>query len=187
VTAQVTEQGTSLVESPASAVATLEPVPAAPAPAQPESTETPKSLLAHGDARWFVRPPSGGVYGPADTSTLISWISQRRVTADSYIWRDGMEVWRIAVEMIPDAFVAVPGASPDSIAPPPVSLPDALPPVNENEKDHEARLPNPAIARAKANLDQRRKKKQKQTWIILGLLATIALALIATLIVVLRG
>ncbi len=187
VVVSVSEQESPQVELQATAVATLEPSPVEPAPVQPESKETPQSLLAHGDARWFVRPPSGGVYGPADTSTLNSWISQRRVTADSYLWRDGMEVWRIAVEMIPDAFVAAPGVSPDSIAPPPVSLPDALPPVTESEKDKETQLPNPAIAKAKANLDQRRKKKRKQTWIILGLLATIALALIATLVVVLRS
>lgn len=182
VAVSVSEQESPQVELQASALATLEP-----SPVQPQSKQTPQSLTFHSDARWFVRPPSGGVYGPADTSTLINWISQRRVTADSYLWRDGMEIWRIAVEMIPDAFVATPDSSPDLIAPPPVSLPDALPPVTESEKDKETQLPNAAIAKAKANLDQRRKKKRKQTWIILGLLATIALALIATLVVVLRG
>jgi flagellar basal body-associated protein FliL len=49
------------------------------------------------------------------------------------------------------------------------------------------KVPNAAIAKAKANLDQRRHKKKKQTWIIMGLLVAIALGLMATLYVVLSG
>ncbi|MFN9433397.1 MAG: hypothetical protein ACK6DC_00485, partial [Planctomycetota bacterium] len=65
---------------------------------------------------------------------------------------------------------------------PPVSSPIELPQVSSDDK-----FPNPALSKAKANLEQRRKKKTKQTWIVLGLLLAIAAGLLATLFVVLRG
>lgn len=160
-------------------VATMDP-PAL----EPPKAEAPKSFPLPAHARWFVRPPSGGVYGPADTRTLETWISQRRVTADSYIWREGMEIWLLASELIPDAFGLPPSSSqaPSEATAPPVALPEV-----ETPETKVGKVPNAAIAKAKANLDQRRQKKQKQTKIILGLLLVIALSLIATLFVVLRG
>jgi hypothetical protein len=179
ISSNVNDEDSPKVEEAIASVATMESPSAEPPP--PE-TSTPIHLPAH--ARWFVRPPSGGVYGPADTRTLESWISQRRVTADSYIWREGMDIWCLASELMPDAFGLAPGANRTltESAPPPVLLPE------ETTKEPTLeRVPNAAIAKAKANLDQRRQKKKKQTWIIMGLLIAIALGLIATLFVVLRG
>ena len=167
------------IEQESASVATLEAPPSEP-PTSDAIRHSP--LPIH--ARWFVRPPSGGVYGPADTRTLESWISQRRVTADSYIWREGMDIWCLASELMPDAFGLAPSTNrmPAESAPPPVSLPQEVPHDSNLDK-----VPNAAIVKAKANLDQRRQKKKKQTWIILGLLLAIALGLMATLYVVLRG
>lgn len=156
------------VEKEAASIATLE------APPSPTRSKETISTALPSDARWFVRPPSGGVYGPADTRTLEAWISQRRVTPDSYLWREGMEIWSSAMELIPEAFVS-------ESAPPAVA-----PPVNAPIATAVESIPNPALAKAKANLEQRRKKKRKQTWIILGLLGAITVCLLATLFVVLR-
>lgn len=163
------------------AVAILEDGPPTQKPVHSSSTPADND-----EARWFVRPPSGGVYGPADTSTLASWIAQRRVTADSYIWRDGMEVWRIAIELMPDAFVGNSGSAEHALAPPPVNLPESPVPAPYEMPETQSRL-KPELAKAKANLDQRRQRRKKQTWIILGLLMVIALGLLTTLFVVLSG
>ncbi len=42
---------------------------------------------------YFVRPPSGGEYGPASKTTLEEWIAQRRVTADSFVCKLGESEW----------------------------------------------------------------------------------------------
>ncbi|MEE3368723.1 MAG: DUF4339 domain-containing protein [Planctomycetota bacterium] len=44
-------------------------------------------------AKWYVRPPSGGQFGPASGEILRSWIREGRVTADSLVWREGWEDW----------------------------------------------------------------------------------------------
>jgi Zn finger protein HypA/HybF involved in hydrogenase expression len=155
-------------EESIASVATLE----AP-PSESPANET-RSVSLPSDARWFVRPPSGGVYGPADTRTLEAWIAQRRLTADSYIWREGMEIWSVAIELMPEAFAS-------ESAPPPVSSPTTSPTAPSVEG-----IPNPALAKAKANLEQRRKKKRKQTWIALGLLSAVAVGLLVMLFLVLR-
>lgn len=178
---QIDEQDPVHVSDQGGAVAILEDGPPSPNPSHPSSTPADND-----EARWFVRPPSGGVYGPADTSTLVSWIAQRRVTADSYIWRDGMEVWRIAIEWMPDAFVGNSGSAAQALAPPPVNLPELPVPVTSKMPETQSQL-KPELAKAKANLDQRRQRKRKQTWVILGLLLVIALGLLATLFVVLSG
>lgn len=159
------------------AVATLD----AP-PAEPQQIAPPASSVHPINARWFVRPPSGGVFGPADTRTLESWIAQRRVTSDSYIWREGMELWSLAIELMPAAFTAAAGPEVAGAVPPPIASPIELPQVPLDDT-----FPNPTVSKAKANLEQRRKKKTKQTWIILGLLLAIAAGLLATLYVVLIG
>jgi hypothetical protein len=54
------------------------------------------------DATWYVRPPTGGQYGPAGTMMLREWIDQGRVTASSLLWRDGWPQWRTASESLPE-------------------------------------------------------------------------------------
>jgi len=53
------------------------------------------------DAVWYVRPPTGGQYGPADGEVMRKWVSEGRVSADSLVWRDGWPDWRNANEEIP--------------------------------------------------------------------------------------
>lgn len=158
------------------AVATLTPPSAAPqtdeAAAAPSPVEEPP---------WFVRPPKGGVYGPADTRTLMLWISQRRVPPDSFLWREGMAKWCIANKTLPEAFDVDAKPIPDGAVPPPASSSEA-----SADESHHRRL-KPELAKAKANLDQRRKRKRFQTVIIIGSLLVIALGLIGTLVIVLRG
>lgn len=52
-------------------------------------------------AVWYVRPPSGGQYGPARGDILRKWIAEGRVTGDSHVWREGWPDWRLASEVLP--------------------------------------------------------------------------------------
>ncbi|MEM1228463.1 MAG: DUF4339 domain-containing protein [Planctomycetota bacterium] len=45
---------------------------------------------------WYVRPPSGGQYGPADGPTMRQWLGEGRVAETSMVWRDGWNDWRAA-------------------------------------------------------------------------------------------
>jgi hypothetical protein len=65
------------------------------APGEPAAV--PQTDMAH----WYVRPPAGGQYGPASTELLNQWVSERRVTADSLVWRDGWEDWQLAANALP--------------------------------------------------------------------------------------
>ena len=69
-------------------------------------------------AVWFVRPPAGGQFGPADETTLTRWIHEKRIVADTYLWREGWPKWRRAGDV-------------SSSLPEPLSLPVAtsVPPV----------------------------------------------------------
>jgi hypothetical protein len=52
-----------------------------------------KEAVAAEEPYYFVRPPSGGEYGPATKTTIEEWISQRRVTPDSMVCKLGTDEW----------------------------------------------------------------------------------------------
>lgn len=99
---------------PATRVAT----PVTPAPVDPIE-ESP-------DSSWYVRPPSGGQYGPARGDIMRKWMSEGRVSSDSLVWRDGWEDWRTACEVFPSlGSAAVPPAPVPAPAPYAPSAPAA--------------------------------------------------------------
>jgi hypothetical protein len=53
-------------------------------------------------ATWYVRPPSGGQYGPATTEVLRQWIGEGRVASTALLWREGWPQWRDASEALPE-------------------------------------------------------------------------------------
>lgn len=42
---------------------------------------------------WYIRPVSGGQFGPVNDDELCAWIADGRLTADSYVWRAGWPDW----------------------------------------------------------------------------------------------
>ena len=76
----------------------------------PATAETSAPLSEHEpEATWYVRPPSGGQYGPANTDLLRQWIAEGRVAATSLLWRDGWAQWRTAAEALPEMAGRLPG------------------------------------------------------------------------------
>lgn len=51
---------------------------------------------------WYVRPPSGGQFGPVNTEALNQWIAENRVPPDSQLLREGLSEWRRASSLMND-------------------------------------------------------------------------------------
>ncbi len=52
-------------------------------------------------AVWYVRPPTGGQFGPADGKIMRRWLTEGRVSADALVWREGWPDWRSAGPVFP--------------------------------------------------------------------------------------
>jgi hypothetical protein len=75
----------------------------------------PDALRDAPDVIWYIRPPSGGQYGPAGRDVMRAWLAEGRITPDSQVWREGWRDWREAIEIFPE------GAFPQ------LRVPDAVP------------------------------------------------------------
>jgi hypothetical protein len=67
---------------------------------------------------WYVRPPSGGQFGPAKGDIMRTWLSEGRVTGDSLVWREGWTDWQTAGKVFPNLNSASPQ---EPIAPAPLA------------------------------------------------------------------
>lgn len=79
--------------------------------AQP-TDESPVSSLdllsSDPESTWYVRPPTGGQYGPANGEMLREWIDEGRVATTSLLWRDGWPQWREACDAFPELAQSLP-------------------------------------------------------------------------------
>jgi hypothetical protein len=74
------------------------------------------------DATWYVRPATGGQFGPAPAETMRAWLSEGRIGASSMVWRDGWSDWRAAGVVFPQlAGLSGSGFAPALAAPPPTA------------------------------------------------------------------
>ncbi len=83
-----------------------EPLPRAAEMTQQATSAAPPTSLADaastdplaeaGNVVWYVRPPSGGQFGPATSDVMRTWIGEGRVSADSLVWREGWRDWLVA-------------------------------------------------------------------------------------------
>ncbi len=106
------------------------------APAAKPAAE--QDLLADDpEATWYVRPPSGGQYGPADSNVLRQWIAEGRVAATSLLWRDGWPNWRPADEVLPGV------ADKSSQAKPNPGISNAVPQDSGSKDSSQAQTPEP--------------------------------------------
>lgn len=143
----------AMANLPAMPMGVTSVVPAPPPPAGP-----PDPIAEAPNAQWYVRPPSGGQYGPARGDVFRKWLTEGRVNAESLVWRDGWPDWRPAGPLFPQ----LGGRRP----PPP---------------------PEPATSRSTAPRDVGRKRRGKfpVAWIVvLGVLSVI---LMVVLVLVING
>jgi hypothetical protein len=72
---------------------------AAPSGAAPAGAGDP--LAEAGDGVWYVRPSSGGQFGPADRDVMRTWLAEGRVNPDALVWREGWRDWQEAATVFP--------------------------------------------------------------------------------------
>jgi hypothetical protein len=72
-----------------------------PLPAQSAPAEPPDPIAEAPEMIWYVRPPSGGQFGPAAGDLMRSWLTEGRVSADSLVWREGWRDWQEAGTVFP--------------------------------------------------------------------------------------
>ena len=92
------------------------PVAPAIAPALPAGLAAGGDPIAEAPAAvWYVRPPTGGQYGPARGDVMRKWVGEGRVSNDSLVWREGWTDWRTAGQVFPS--LAGPTGSPAAAGP----------------------------------------------------------------------
>jgi len=95
-------------------------VSAAPADATsaPEGADGANDPIAEAPAAiWYVRPPTGGQYGPARGDIMRKWISEGRVSSDSLVWREGWTDWQNAGKLFPSLQAAGSAPAAPTISP----------------------------------------------------------------------
>jgi hypothetical protein len=139
----------------------------------------PAAISEAPQAVWYVRPPSGGQYGPADGQVFHGWLQDNRVSPDSLVWRDGWPQWQLAGDVFVELFgdnwrVASADAEPADATLAQVAIESQA--ADEPIEDA-GNVSNIALVR--------RKKKQATYGIFIGVLAILALVLIGVLATVL--
>jgi hypothetical protein len=69
-----------------------------------ESSASPSgsgAATVSAQARWYVRPPAGGQYGPASEDAFREWVADGRVAPNAYVWCEGWAEWRLARDVLP--------------------------------------------------------------------------------------
>ena len=147
------------------------------------ATHEPNVLALAIDAKWFVRPPSGGQFGPAPSQQLVSWIAESRVTSDSFLWREGLEEWQLASKLLPELFV---DEKPEtaSLTKQVLSINESVDLSDASKKNIEISLVGPSTISSGALLRKRIQKRRQQLTMII-VLASISLVLLSILIFVL--
>ena len=58
-------------------------------------------IAAAPNAAWYVRPATGGQFGPAASDVMQTWLAEGRVGADSLVWCEGWDRWKQAGQVFP--------------------------------------------------------------------------------------
>jgi hypothetical protein len=144
----------------------------------------PNAFATAPNAAWYVRPPSGGQYGPADQQLLQLWILENRVTGDSLLWREGQTQWIPSATLLPELYSNESLSQSDE----PIDHPTRNEPTKP-KPDTSFTIARPASAvssASTANLAAQRKiRKRRQQWIAISILAIVSLGLCAGLLAVL--
>lgn len=151
---------------------------APPLPLTPETSpidEAPSAV-------WYVRPATGGQFGPASGEIMRAWISEGRVGASSLVWRAGWPEWRAASAVFPalGKLLVSPAASATVQAVPQPAIPTAAPVPGPASKQGIVSEVLPPVAHG----HRKRRLRQQRTMIASGILLLIVLILMAVLVIV---
>ena len=177
-----TDNTTATASGPAATSSTATPPIAKTVPgAQP-----PPAVEA---ATWFIRPASGGQYGPADDATFAQWVIEGRVAADSWVWRDGWADWKAGGEALRDFKARPTPSAPPAVASSTVfetsfDVEEPMPAVGVTTATAAATV-EPTVADARRAEVRRRKQRVRTFSIVLSIVALVML--VALVFVLSRG
>ena len=138
-------------------------------------TPLPAAIREAPQAVWYVRPPGGEQYGPAEGHVFHNWLQDNRISPDSLVWRDGWPQWQSAGDVFDEHFGADWRVVQDtSIAGDALISEDTITSPTTDSDATQPTVANVAIIR--------RKKKQATYGIFIAILAILALVLIGVLI-----
>ncbi len=133
------------------------------------------------EAVWYVRPPTGGQYGPADGEIIRRWLEEGRVSADSLVWREGWDDWKTADSVFPSLGQASTQTEPQAESPAPV----ATPPQEDLTQEPFAFSGNkPATSHAKTRLPS---SSNARNVAIVVTLSLVCIGLLVALLMVLQN
>jgi hypothetical protein len=130
------------------------------------------------DATWYVRPPSGGQYGPATGTVLRQWINEGRVASTALLWRDGWPQWRDASEALPELAIHLPQGN--------SSLGNATKAAATAEVESPPSPQTPAFS-GQPTVGAHRRDRSLRRVLLTGLLLVVALTLIGVLVIVVKS
>jgi hypothetical protein len=139
-------------------------VPHTASPPMPPPVEPPQPQPQQ-EALWHLRLPSGEQFGPASTEILRQWVSEGRVSVDSYLWQTGWPQWRPAGEVFRDAALPQTGEPAPSVDP--------------------TAAPLDLVQHPTRRQTQRQRARRMRFWLLLALSLAVA-AMVPALVLVLR-
>lgn len=145
------------------------------------------------NAVWYVRPTSGGQYGPARGDVMRKWISEGRVGADSLVWREGWGDWKTAESVLPSIVKATSARSPATPPPSPAVAPVSNPMPASSPVQVTVPATNPVslgLSAPAANAERPASRARGNQALAIGIvvfLAMVAIGLTIALVYVLRN
>lgn len=147
-------------------------------------------LESEPEAVWYVRPPSGGQYGPASSELLRQWIGEQRVAASALLWREGWPQWRVARDALPEFADQLPAGEGERSAGETTAGGDAT----QGDEDHRQRRAAPSgqpIEQAKTqlrwNFGAARARRLSRRVVAVGVLVAVSILLVGLLLFVTLG
>ncbi|MEY4565156.1 MAG: hypothetical protein RLY14_126 [Planctomycetota bacterium] len=147
----------------------------------------PRCIEEAPNAAWYVRPPSGGQYGPAVGAVFWDWLKEKRVGESALVWREGWGTWQTASEVFPEFFQkSLSPSNPTQVPPIPDGLvstaAESLATGIKADTGGKSTAKTSAAVRSKGS---KKKNKSKRDIAIFLALSILALVLIGALIWVL--
>ena len=152
-------------------------------PAQDAARQTqliPQTLRESPESTWYVRPPSGGQFGPASSDIFWGWMTDNRVAHDALVWKDGWPEWLVASQVFEDYFGSDVAEIPGSQANLPSTASDR---TSGSSTAQEASTAQPTLS--ERNRILRKQRRKRNYMIMLAVLSVLSVVLIIALIVVL--
>ncbi len=119
---------------------------------------------------WHVRTATGNQLGPATTSLLKTWVGEKRINQDCWVWKTGWLDWQRASDVFPEI-----GSSPGTTNKVGVAISTPPPSIATDQFDPQESV---AVATHRRLQRERRQRARNATLALFGLICLLALVLL---------